>query len=170
VVNSAEVLADAFARIRQSVHRVLDGLSGEQLCTRVEGANSIAWLVWHLARIQDDHVADAAEVEQRWTTAGWYQRFGLPFDERATGYGHRDDEVDAVRVESPDLLRDYYDDVHRVTLDYVRGLRDVDLERVVDRSWDPPVTLGIRLISVINDDLQHVGQAALVRGMVTRTA
>jgi hypothetical protein len=37
---------------------------------------------------------------------------------------------------------------------------------VVDASWDPPVTLGVRLVSVISDDLQHAGQAAYLRGMI----
>jgi hypothetical protein len=152
------------------VHRTLDGLSAPQLLDRVEGANSIAWIVWHLTRIQDDHISGVAAVQQRWTDAGWYERFALPFDPAATGYGHRDEDVDAVRVESPDLLRGYYDDVHQATLGYVEGLRDADLDRIVDRAWDPPVTLGVRVVSVIADNLQHVGQAAFVRGMLLGTA
>jgi hypothetical protein len=40
-----------------------------------------------------------------------------------------------------------------------------DLDRVVDKRWDPPVTLGVRLVSVVDDDAQHVGQAAYVRGL-----
>ena len=168
-MTSAELLVDAFGRVRQVVHRVVDGLTPEQLAFRVDPeANSIAWLVWHLTRIQDDHVADAAQAEQVWTSQGWVERFGLPLDPLATGYGHRAADVAAVRVASGELLVGYHDAVHQQTTRYVEGLGDADLARIVDRSWDPPVSLGVRLVSVIADDLQHAGQAAFVRGVVQR--
>jgi uncharacterized damage-inducible protein DinB len=168
-MTSAELLADAFARVRRVVHQAVDGLTADQLAARVDpGANSIAWLVWHLTRIQDDHVAGVAQAEQVWTSAGWMERFGLPFDPRDTGFGHRADEVAAVRVGSGELLVGYYDAVHTQTTRYVEGLGEADLARVVDRSWDPPVTLGVRLVSVIADDLQHAGQAVFVRGILQR--
>jgi hypothetical protein len=168
-MTSADLLVDAFGRIREVVHRVVDGLTPEQLAFRVDPrANSIAWLVWHLTRIQDDHVAAAAQTEQVWTSRGWLERFGLPFNPLATGYGHRADDVAAVRVESGELLVGYHDAVHQQTTRYVERLSDTDLARIVDRSWDPPVSLGVRLVSVIADDLQHAGQAAFVRGVVER--
>jgi Protein of unknown function (DUF664) len=140
----------------------------EQLAFRADlGANSIAWLVWHLTRIQDDHVADAFQAEQVWTVGGWMERFGLPFDPRDTGYGHQAEDVAAVQVDS-ELLVGYHDAVHQQTTGYLGQLTDADLGRVVDRSWDPPVTLGVRLVSVIADDLQHAGQAALIRGVLQR--
>jgi hypothetical protein len=169
-MTSAELLVDAFGRIRGAVHRVVDGLTPEQLTFRVDPeANSIAWLVWHLTRIQDDHLAGVAEAEQAWTAQSWVERFGLPFDPRDTGYGHRADDVAAVQVDSGELLVGYYDAVHEQTLRYVERLSDADLGRVVDRSWDPPVTLGVRLVSMIADDLQHAGQAAFVRGILQRS-
>jgi uncharacterized damage-inducible protein DinB len=168
-MTSAELLADAFGRIRGVVHRAVDGLTAEELALRVDpGANSIAWLVWHLTRIQDDHVAGVAEAEQVWTSRGWVERFGLPFGPRDTGYGHQADEVAAVRVDSGELLVGYHDAVHEQTTRYVERLGEADLARVVDRSWDPPVTLGVRLVSVIADDLQHAGQATFVRGILQR--
>ncbi|GAA2840455.1 DUF664 domain-containing protein [Kitasatospora paracochleata] len=168
-MDTSALLADAFGRIRDAVHAVVDGLDSDELATRLdEGANSIAWLVWHLTRIQDDHVAGVAGTEQVWTADGWADRFGLPFPARATGYGHTARDVASVRVDSPDLLTGYLDAVHERTLAFVRGLGEADLDRVVDTSWTPAVTLGVRLISVVSDDLQHVGQAALVRGVVRR--
>jgi uncharacterized damage-inducible protein DinB len=166
---SMDVLVDGFGRIREIVHRAVDGLTVDELAYRVDpDANSIGWLVWHLTRIQDDHIADAAGSDQVWLADGWQQRIGLPFDRLATGYGHRSDEVAAVRVESGELLTGYHDAVHARTIAYVRGLTDDDLARVVDTSWDPPVTLGVRLVSVLSDNLQHAGQAAFVRGLVER--
>jgi uncharacterized damage-inducible protein DinB len=168
-MTSAELLVDAVGRIREVVHRVVQGLTAEQLRFRVDPeANSIAWLVWHLTRIQDDHVAEVAGAEQVWTAQGWAERFGLPFDPRDTGYGHRADEVAAVQVESGGLLVGYHDAVHQQTVRYVEQLTDAELARVVDRSWDPPVTLGVRLVSVLADGLQHAGQAAFVRGILQR--
>jgi hypothetical protein len=168
-MTSAELLVDAFGRIREVVHQVVDGLGPEQLAFRVDPqANSIAWLVWHLTRVQDDHLADVAQAEQVWTSQGWAERFGLPLDPLDTGYGHRTDEVAAVRVDSGELLVGYYDAVDQQTIRYVEGLGDADLARIVDRSWDPPVTLGVRLVSVLADDLQHAGQAAFVRGILRR--
>jgi hypothetical protein len=168
-MTSAELLVDAFGRIREVVHRVVDGLSTEQLGFRIDpAANSIAWLVWHLTRIQDDHLADAFQAEQVWTSQGWVERLGLPFDPRDTGYGHQADDVAAVQVASGELLVGYHDAVHQQTIGYVERLADADLGRIVDRSWDPPVTLGVRLVSVVADDLQHAGQAAFVRGIARR--
>jgi Protein of unknown function (DUF664) len=168
-MTSAELLVDAIGRIRGVVHRAVDGLTPEQLAFRVDPqANSIAWLVWHLTRIQDDHMAGVAGAEQVWTSQGWVERFGLPFDPRDTGYGHQAEEVAAVRVDSGELLVGYYDAVHEQTARYVERLGDADLARIVDRSWNPPVTLGVRLVSVIADDLQHAGQVAFVRGIMQR--
>jgi uncharacterized protein DUF664 len=163
------VLVDGFERIRGLVHHVLNGLGPDELTYRLDAeANTIAWLVWHLTRVQDDHVADASGSDQVWIADGWVERFALPFDARATGYGQDSDEVSAVRVSPPSLLAEYHDAAHARTAQYLASLTDADLDRVVDRSWDPPVTLGVRLLSVVADDLQHVGQAALVRGVVTR--
>jgi hypothetical protein len=167
----AEVLIDAFERIRSETYDAIDGLDAELLVVRPEGVgNSIAWLVWHLTRIQDDHIAGVARAEQVWTSQDWHRRFALPFAASDTGYGHSPDDVANCQVRSGDLLLGYYDDVHEQTLGYVQGLAPGDLDRVVDTSWDPPVTLGIRLVSVIADDLQHAGQAAFVRGLVERRA
>jgi hypothetical protein len=165
-MTSAQLLTDAFGRVREVVHRAAGGLTARQLAYRPgDGANSIAWLVWHLTRIQDDHVAGAAGTAQAWTQDGWADRFGLPLDASDTGYGHTPDEVAAVTA-SAELLTGYHDAVHDRTVRYVASLADGDLERIVDRAWDPPVTLAVRLVSVISDDLQHAGQAAYVRGLL----
>jgi uncharacterized damage-inducible protein DinB len=166
-MRSSELLADAFGRIQEEVHNAVEGLTPDELSTRpLDAGNSIAWLVWHLTRIQDDHLADAGGYEQTCVTDGWHERLGLPFDPADTGYGHSAEDVAAVRV-AGDLLIGYYDAVHARTAEYLKGLTDEDLDRIVDRRWNPPVTLGVRLISVISDDLQHVGQAAYVRGLLS---
>lgn len=164
------LLVDAFERVREATHEAVEGLSPDELAFRPDGqANSIAWLVWHLTRIQDDHVAGVAQHDQVWTSQGWVERFGLPFAPSDTGYGHGTDEVAAVRV-AADLLVGYHDAVHEHTVRYVTGLVPSELDRIVDTRWDPPVTLGVRLVSVIADDLEHAGQAAYVRALATPAA
>jgi hypothetical protein len=166
-MRSADLLLDAFERIGQLGHSVVDGLSADQLTTRLDGrTNSIAWLVWHLARVQDDHVADAFGTDQVWVSKGWRDRFDLPLDGSDTGYGHSSQQVDDVRVADGDLLTGYLDDVVEHTRLLVHDLPDGDLDRIVDTSWDPPVRLGVRLTSVVGDDMQHLGQAALLRGVM----
>jgi uncharacterized damage-inducible protein DinB len=166
----ADLLLDAFGRIRENVHAALGGeLTGPQLAYRPDpDANSLAWLVWHLTRVQDDHIAEVAGLEQVWTSAGWSNRFDLTFPVDAIGYGQSSAEVAQVRPDSAEPLLGYHDAVYEQTVGYVRALTDADLDRIVDERWDPPVTLAVRLISVINDDLQHVGQAAYVAGLISR--
>lgn len=168
-VSPADLLVEAFSRIQHIVHRAVEGLTPDQLAFRLDGeANSIAWLVWHLTRIQDHHVAEAAGAEEVWTSDGWKARFALPLPASDTGYGHSSNDVAAVQIESPELLTGYHDAVYEHTLRYVKGLSQPDLERIIDESWDPPVSLGVRLVSVIADDLQHAGQAAFVRGILSQ--
>lgn len=163
----AELLIDAFGRIRSGVQETVEGLTPDQLVARPgEGANSIAWLVWHLTRIQDDHIAHVADLDQVWTAQDWHGRFGLPFDPAETGYGHQSADVAHVQGLTSEQLVGYLDAVHQQSVDYLATLGPDDLGRIVDDRWDPPVTLGVRLVSVLNDDAQHLGQAAYVRGLL----
>jgi Protein of unknown function (DUF664) len=167
-MRSAQLLLDAFGRIHDIVHHVIDGAEPGVLSFRPDrDANSIEWLVWHLSRIEDDHIADAAGIAQVWVAKGWSDRFGLPFEPSATGYGHQSEDVAAVQV-GGELLIAYFDAVHEQTSRYVEALKDDDFDRVVDDSWDPPVTLGVRLVSVVSDCLEHAGQAAFIRGIAER--
>jgi len=165
-VIESDLLADAFERVRDVVSDVLDGLTEDDLRFRPgEGANSIAWLVWHLTRVQDDHVADVAGTTQVWVAQGFHERFNLPFAPGAIGYGQSPSEASMVVADGA-LLGASLDAVHGATVSFVRGLDAPALDRVVDERWNPPVTLGVRLVSVISDDLQHAGQAAYVRGLL----
>jgi hypothetical protein len=165
VSTSADVLGDAFDRIGDGVVDLLDGMTPADLVRRVApGANTVAWLVWHLLRVQDDHVADAAGAEQVWFSGEWHEKFDLPFEPGATGYGQTPDEVSAVHTTS-ELLTGYAREVSAATREFVSSLTDDDLDRIVDEGWDPPVTLAARLVSVIGDDLKHLGQAEYAKGL-----
>jgi uncharacterized damage-inducible protein DinB len=163
-----DLLAEAFGRLPDLVRSAVEGLAPERLHTPpAEGANTIAWLVWHLTRVQDSHVAELLGAEQVYLTGGWAARFGLKPDPEDTGYGHTAAQVLAVRPASAQPLIGYYQAVHERTAGYLAGLTEADLDRVVDPAWDPPVTLAVRLVSILDDDTQHAGQAAYARGLLT---
>ena len=169
-MKSNELLLDAFGRIHEAVAAAVDGAGDEVLFRRPAGkGNSMAWLIWHLSRVEDAQLASAAGLEQVWTSRGFAGRFDLPLSGRDTGYGHSSSQVDAVKA-PPELLLDYYDAVHRQTVGFLTSLADEDFDRIVDTRWDPPVTLGVRLVSTIADCLQHAGQAAYAKGLNPKTA
>jgi len=161
-----DLLVDHFSRVRSLVEGLTHGLTLELATWRPDDeANSIAWLLWHLTRVQDDHVAGIAGVDQVWPQ--WRDRFALPFRPWATGYGQSPADAGEVRV-TGELLAGYHADVHGLTLDYLQRVDEAELARVVDDSWEPPVTASVRLVSVLGDTLQHLGQAAYVKGLATR--
>jgi hypothetical protein len=163
------LLLDLYGRIPPIAGAAVEGLDTKQLTTPpAKGANTIAWLVWHTARVQDHHVAELLDVAQVWTRDDWASSFGLEPDPRNTGYGHGAKDVLAVQPKSGDALLRYLGAVDERTGSMLERLVPADLERIVDRRWDPPVTLGVRLVSIADDGLQHVGQAAYVRGLLER--
>lgn len=166
---TSDVLADAFGRIREAARSAAAGLGPEGLAFRPDpDANSVAWLVWHLTRVQDDHLSEIADREQAWTQEGWHARLGLPLDPSDTGFGHSSAQVGQVRVDSAEPLLGYHDAVAERTAELVSSLGAEDLDRIIDRSFDPPVSVGVRIVSVIGDCLAHAGQAQYVRGLYER--
>ncbi len=163
------LLIEIYGRIPLLAEAAVDGLTADQLATPpAPGANTIGWLIWHLTRVQDHHMAELMETDQIWTTGDWATRCGLDPDPNNTGYGHKPEQVLSVRPETPDVLLGYLDAVHQRTCGMLEGLAPDDLDRVVDRRWDPPVTMGVRLVSIADDCMQHAGQAAYVRGILTQ--
>jgi uncharacterized damage-inducible protein DinB len=163
------LLLEFYGRIRPLAAEAVDGLDAEQLRTApAPGTNTIGWLVWHLTRVQDDHVADAFGAVQVWSAGGWAARFGLPAEMLDHGYGHTSSQVAEVgaATASAELLAEYHEATHAQTVKLVSGVTDADLPRIVDTRWTPPVTLAVRLVSVLDDDMQHAGQAAYVKGLV----
>jgi hypothetical protein len=163
-----DILIDGFGRVRSGVNEVVKGLETDVLTWRADpDANTIAWLVWHLTRVQDDHVAELAGVHDLWSSAGWAERFGLDLADNQLGYGHTSQEVGKVRAPA-ELLWSYHEDVHAMTTTWLRTFDETGLDEIIDRNWDPPVTVAVRIVSVLEDTLQHVGQAGYVRGLAER--
>ena len=168
-MESADLLIDAYGHIKRIVHQAVDGLDTAQLAWRPEeGANSIAWLVWHLTRIQDGHLSTTTGDEEAWITNGWAEKFGKAADKAINGQGDGIEEVGALQADAETLLG-YHDLVHGRTAMYLANMESGDLERVIDTSYDPYVKAGVRLVSVIQDNIQHAGQARYLRGIIDRT-
>ncbi|NJC72331.1 DinB family protein [Planosporangium thailandense] len=168
-MNVSELLIEAYDRLPDLVRSAVDGLTAEQLrWAPAPGANPIGWLVWHLTRVQDHHIAELLGRDQVWVSGDWAGHLGLDPDPNNTGYGHSPAQIASVRPDGPQALIGYYDAVAARTRDFLRSLKPEDLDRIVDERWDPPVTLGVRLVSIVNDDDQHVGQAAYVRGLLEK--
>ncbi len=168
-MEASEILIDAYTRIQELVHRSAEGLTREQLAFRPEeGANSIAWLIWHLTRIQDGHLAGATGKEEAWVSEGWAERFGMAADISINGQGDGPADVAALQADGPDVLLGYHDAVVDRTRAYLRTVDSAELDRIIDRSYDPPVSVGVRLVSVISDNTQHAGQARYLGGMIER--
>ena len=166
---TTELLIDGFGRIAEGVPEVVAGLSAEQLLWRPDPeANHIAWLIWHLSRQQDEQLARLGHVRSAWRSGDWAARFDLPYASDAHGYGMSSAEVGAFTVPDPAHLVGYHEAVHERTLTVLRGLGADDYGTVIDRNWNPPVTVSVRIVSVLDDAAKHLGQAQYVRGMVLR--
>ena len=167
-MQTTDVLFDAFNRIPPLARRAVDGFDTRGLAFRPDAdANSIGWLIWHLTRVQDHHMAQLAERDQAYLE-GWATRMGRSPNPQDIGFGHTSSQVEATRFDDPAVLIDYLDVVQARSLDYIAGLDATELSRVIDTNWDPPVTVGIRIVSVIGDCMQHLGQAAYIRGLWDR--
>ncbi|GAA0966567.1 mycothiol transferase [Frigoribacterium faeni] len=164
----SDVLIEAFDRLPAIASRAVQGLTVDELAWRPDAeANTIAWLVWHTARGQDVQIADLAASEQIWTADGWVESFALPFAPGEMGYGQDPAAVGDVRVEA-ELLIGYLEAVTLRTRGYLDDLDAASYDDVVDEAWEPPVTAGARLVSILGDCSQHLGQASYVRGLFDR--
>jgi hypothetical protein len=165
-MDSSALLLELYGRIRPLAVRAVDGLSTAQLGEKPTlDTNSIGWLVWHLARVQDHHVAELLTTDQVWVDGVWPPRFGLDADPSNIGYGHSAADVAKVQPDGQEALLGYLDAVEAPTRALLAEVTADDLDRIVDRRWDPPVSMGVRLVSIADDSLQHVGQACYLRGL-----
>jgi len=162
-----DLLKDGYDRVPKLVEHVLNGLKPDDLTWQPkEDSNSIGWLVWHLTRQQDAQIAALMGDEQLWTLDNWYKKFKRDSDPKDIGFGHTPEQVAAFK--SPDIqtLIDYLKAVVNRTKQYIETLSGDDLDRELNEPWFQPLpTVGVRLISILDDSLLHAGQAAYVRGL-----
>ena len=167
----AEILIDALSRSRERFDRALADVTLEQANTPpvpdiAPRTNSLTWLAWHTAREIDLQISLMAGQEFVWFTGGHRERFALPLPDDTQDWRHTPEEAAQVVVSDLSLLFAYLDDAYALTTTYLRSLTPESLDDIVDESWDPPVTLAVRLASVIDDAAQHSGQAVYTRRLL----
>lgn len=169
MATTADLLLDLLSRVREHAHAALDSTPEDRLAQPpAEGTNTVAWLVWHLTRGLDEQAAEVLGYPAVWEAEGWRERMDLSLPAGAHGYGMGYDEV--LRVQpSGEHLRGYLDAASVPAAAALRSVTDDDLDRVVDDRYDPPVTLAVRLVSILDDCIQHAGQAAYASGILART-
>ncbi|MDA8216665.1 MAG: DinB family protein [Dehalococcoidales bacterium] len=167
-MNWQDLLIDGYGRTHEVMKRALNGMTRDDLDQQPHpDTNSMGWLAWHLSRLQDDHIASLMGEQQLWISEQWHAKFGRPADPKDVGFGHSPADVAAFRSPDAQTLLAYYEAVLERTNRYIRSLSAEDLDRELNEPWYQPLpTVGVRLVSVMSDNLQHVGQIAYVRGFL----
>jgi len=162
-----DMLADGYNRIVDVLERVLKGLTEDDLNWQPSpDCNSIGWLAWHLTRQQDAQISSLAGEEQLWTKDGWHAKFNRPSDPRDVGFGHTPEQVAAFKSPDVETLLAYNKAVVERSKAYFNTLSKTDLDRELNEPMFQPLpTVGVRLISIMDDSVLHAGQAAYVRGL-----
>jgi hypothetical protein len=164
-MNGIDILIDSAGRPAQEARAALSDIGPQMLNAHPGGhPNSIAWLLWHSGRETDAQLADLSGSQQVWHRDDVATRTGLADLGEAAGYGFTAEQARAVTARDVGVLLEYLDAVTEALIAYLRTLTEADLDQVIDENWDPPVTRGVRLVSIIDDAAQHVGQAAYVAG------
>ncbi|MFC7455996.1 DinB family protein [Brachybacterium sp. GCM10030267] len=165
-MNGIDILRDAASRPLDAAEALRDKLDAETLNAHVGGhPNSVAWLLWHAGREIDAQLADLADHQELWVSEDFAELTGFGEEGSRVGYGDSAEQARAVTAEEPGPLLEYLSAVTEALLAYLDTLDEDALGDVIDDSWDPPVTRGARLVSIVDDAAQHVGQAAYVVGV-----
>jgi len=161
-----ELVIDGYSRVLEALEPALDGLTPEDLDKQPKpDCNSMGWITWHLIRGQDSQIADLMDEEQLWVRDKWCEKFNRPTDPDDTGFGHTPEQVAAFKSPKPQVFLDYHRAVFERTRQYIRSLKRSDLDRELNEPWFQPLpTVGVRLVSIMADCLEHAGQVAYIRG------
>lgn len=161
-MNTIDILTDLSQRPLQAA-TALPRLSADQLNDHLGGhPNSVAWLLWHSGREIDVQLSALTGAPEQWED--FRERFGLGEIGETFGYGHSPEQAAEIRVDDQQLLVDYLTATLNAFTEYVSTLSEAALDDIIDENWTPPVTRGVRLVSIIDDAIQHVAQAAFIAG------
>ncbi|MGT2907226.1 mycothiol transferase [Streptococcus dentiloxodontae] len=166
-----EMLIDSVNRARERFLRMLDGVTVVEAnafpaAETAAQIKSLTWLAWHTARELDFQVADLASQEPVWFSQGWKEAFHLDLPDDTQDWCHSLEEAQKVQVPNLDILRGYLNAAADMTVAYLNSLDEKSLDDIIDASWNPPVTRGVRLVSVIDDAAMHSGQAIYARRLL----
>ncbi len=163
-----ELLKDGYGRILQVLEKALGGLSQDDLNQQPHpDCNSMGWIAWHLTRVQDSQIADLMGEKQLWVKDGWYTKFKRASDPADIGFGHSSEDVAAFKPPDIETLLEYHRAILERSKRYIDTLSARELHRELNEPWFQPLpTVGVRLVSIMSDGLQHAGQVAYLRGLL----
>jgi len=163
-----QILNDGYGRVPDIMNTVLDGLTLDDLNEQPKpDCNSIGWLCWHLTRVHDHHISALMGKDQLWIRDKWHAKFNRAADPNDTGFGHSPKDLKAFKAPNAKTLLDYQRAVLERSKGYFNTLTAADLDRELNEPWFQPLpTVGVRLVSVMADQLQHCGQIGYVRGLL----
>ena len=164
-----DMMIDGYSRVLEGLEHALGGVDRAVLDRQPKpDCNTMGWLAWHTGRVQDAQIAALMGVEQLWLSEGWHAKFVRPADPRDTGFGNTPEQVAAFRSPEPQVFIDYLRACTNRTKSYLMSLTPADLGRELNEpQWQPLPTVGVRLVSILADDLQHIGQIGYLRGLLT---
>ena len=165
-MSAPELYLEAIRRSDGDLKRSLEDLSTEELRHQPAGAgsNPIGWLVWHLTRTRDNIVSSIAGEKSIWEREGWGARFSMEGElPRFTP-----EDVNTFDPKDFATLVGYFDSVAEQTAKVIGGLTDADMTREVASTVPgrPPQPVLGRLAVILNDNVQHIGQVAYLRGLI----
>ena len=151
----------------QVLRRALSELSTEELNSHPcgPGTNSIAWLIWHLTRIQDLSASARMGKDQAWVAEGFHAKFGMEADFMKFN-SFTPEELDAFPQMDAESLLGYYECARGYLTEYVNSLSASDLDAPVPPRPHGPENVGDALGITLADNTQHFGQIAFIMGVV----
>jgi len=164
-MTATSILEDCFTRIHDSVHRILDDLTDEEL--HGEPHPSIGWLAWRLTRVEDSNVTRLWTREQLWIGEGWADRFGMPPLPADFGRSmmHTREQVREFSA-SKELIFAYQDAAYAMVMEYLKATPPEEFDRELDEpQYNPRPTVGVRLISLVENGMQNTGQMGYLKGV-----
>ncbi len=166
-MNPMQMTVDILERARERFYDTLDQMTVDEANTMPHPLiKSVTWLLWHDARVMDLQISELAKTETLWTSQGWKERFNLPLPDNTQDWIHTPEEAALVTIADKEILKGYFDAAYELTCDYLISVEESSLDDVIDRSWDPPVTRRVRLVSTVDDISMHSGQAVYTRRLV----
>ena len=165
-MGATDIYLEAIKRSDADLRRALEGLTTEDVRKQPagEGSNPISWLVWHLTRTRDNISSSIVGRKPLWESEGWGAKFGM-----SDGIpSFKPDNVHTFDPKSIETLTGYFEAVAANSLKIIEGLQESDMSRMVESTIPgrPAQPVVGRLAVILNDNIQHVGQVAYLRGLI----
>jgi uncharacterized damage-inducible protein DinB len=143
----------------------IKGLTANELTwSPVPHSNTIIFLMWHLARVEDLWINRILKSgKELYESEGWYKKFDTPVEDN--GFGYDVAKLKAWKPPDLKLLKKYTSAVRKTTVDYVKKLTEKQFDEPEDFGWRKGTT-GSALTHLISEVGEHSGQIGYIRGII----